>query len=144
MRHTSTAVSWVSIEPASITSSMPARSAKCAESAFFRCVALLDESIGDNAERGPLLEIRAMSQRSPRIIPIPGPAAIVAGLIVGLSLGIQSADGAHAKAGVDPAASAARVHVSAPWFIAMNAGHSARTRGTLAGYLRETDLIVSS
>ena len=69
---------------------------------------------------------------------------IVAGLIVGLSLGIQSADGAHAKAGVDPAASGARVHVSAPWFIAMNAGYSARTLGTLAGYLRETDLIVSS
>ena len=69
---------------------------------------------------------------------------IVAGLIVGLSLGIQSGDGAHAKAGVDPAASAARVHVSAPWFIAMNAGRSARTRCTLAGYLRETDLIVSS
>jgi hypothetical protein len=63
---------------------------------------------------------------------------IVDGLIVSLSLGIQSADGAHAKAGVDPAASAARIHVSAPWYIAMNAGHSARTRGTLAGYLRGT------
>jgi hypothetical protein len=69
---------------------------------------------------------------------------IVAGLLMGVSLAIQSAHGAHAKAGVDPAASAARVDVSAPWYIAMNAGHSARTRGTLAGYLRETDLILSS
>jgi len=68
---------------------------------------------------------------------------VVAGLIVGLSLGIQSADGAHAKAGVDPAASAARVDVSAPWYIAMNAGHNAAMCSTLKKGLRETDLIAS-
>ena len=49
---------------------------------------------------------------------------------MGVSLAIQSAHGAHAKAAMDPAASAARVHVSAPWYIAMNAGHSAGTRGS--------------
>lgn len=65
---------------------------------------------------------------------------ILAGLIVGVLLGNQSMHDAH----VGHVASTARVHVSAPWYIAMNAGHSARTRGTLAGYLRETDLIVSS
>lgn len=65
---------------------------------------------------------------------------ILAGLIVGLLLGTQSMHDAH----VGHAASAARVHVSAPWYIAMNAKHSARTRGTLAGYLRQSDLIVSS
>jgi hypothetical protein len=65
---------------------------------------------------------------------------ILAGLIVGVLLGNQSMHDAH----VGHVASTARVHVRAPWYIAMSAGHSARTRGTLAGYLRETDLIVSS
>jgi hypothetical protein len=63
---------------------------------------------------------------------------IVAGLIMGVALAIQSALGAHARAKVAHAASAgSRVHESAPWYIAMNdghsAGHSAGTRGIHAG-----------
>jgi len=69
---------------------------------------------------------------------------IAAGLIMGLALAIQSALGAHARAKVGHAASAGRVHVSAPWYIAMNAGHSAGTRGTGAGRLRGADLIAFS
>ena len=47
---------------------------------------------------------------------------IVAGLILGASLAIQSMLGAHARARLGSAASAARVHVHevAPWYIAMN------------------------
>ena len=47
---------------------------------------------------------------------------IVAGLIFGASLAVQSMLGAHAKAKVGPAATAAHVHVHevAPWYIAMN------------------------
>jgi hypothetical protein len=47
---------------------------------------------------------------------------IVAGLILGASLAVQSMLGAHARAKVGPAASAARVHAHevAPWYIAMN------------------------
>jgi len=46
---------------------------------------------------------------------------IVAGLMMGVLLAIQSAHAAHAnvKVGV---ASASLVHVIAPWYIAMNAG----------------------
>lgn len=45
---------------------------------------------------------------------------IVAGLIVGLSMAIQSAHRAHAKANLGHAASAVGVHVRvvAPWYIA--------------------------
>ena len=58
---------------------------------------------------------------------------IIAGLMVGVSLAFQSAHAVHLKATVRPAPSAASVHVSAPWYIAMNAGRSPATRGTVAG-----------
>ncbi len=47
---------------------------------------------------------------------------IVAGLILGASLAVQSMLGAHARARIGSAASAVRVHVHevAPWYIAMN------------------------
>jgi len=60
---------------------------------------------------------------------------IIAGLIVGASLAIQSMLGAHARTKVGEAASAVRFHghVVAPWYVAMNgrhsAGHLASTRG---------------
>ena len=57
---------------------------------------------------------------------------IVAGLIMGVALGIQSVLGAHARAKVVHAASARRVHESAPWYVAENDGHSADTRGNRA------------
>ena len=69
---------------------------------------------------------------------------IVAGLIMGVALAIQSTLGAHARAKVGHGASGGRVHESAPWYIAMNAGHVAGTRGTRVGWLREADLIPSS
>ena len=52
---------------------------------------------------------------------------IVAGLIMGLSLAVQSMLGAHARAKVGQAASAVRVHgrAIAPWYIAINGGRSA-------------------
>ena len=47
---------------------------------------------------------------------------IVAGLILGASLAVQSMLGAHARAKVGDAAGAVRSHarVVAPWYIAMN------------------------
>jgi hypothetical protein len=50
---------------------------------------------------------------------------IVAGLIMGMSLAVQAALGAHAKTKVGNAASAVRAHVRvvAPWYIATNDGH---------------------
>jgi hypothetical protein len=47
---------------------------------------------------------------------------IIAGLIVGASLAIQSMLGAHVRTKVGEAASAVRVHghVVAPWYVAMN------------------------
>ena len=47
---------------------------------------------------------------------------IVAGLILGLSLAIQSMLGDHARAKVGDAASAVRSHARAvaPWYVAMN------------------------
>ena len=47
---------------------------------------------------------------------------IIAGLILGVSLAVQSILGAHARAEVGQAASAARVHgrVVAPWYVAMS------------------------
>ncbi len=51
---------------------------------------------------------------------------IVAGLIMGVALAIQSVLGANARAKVPHAVSAAPVHESAPWYIAMNDGHSVR------------------
>ncbi len=47
---------------------------------------------------------------------------IVAGLIMGLSLAVQSMLGANARAKVGDAASAVRAHVRvvAPWYIAMD------------------------
>ena len=58
---------------------------------------------------------------------------IIAGLMVGVSLAIQSAHTVHLKATVRQAPSAAIVQVSAPRYFAMNAGPGPATRGTLAG-----------
>jgi hypothetical protein len=55
---------------------------------------------------------------------------IIAGLMVGVSLAIQSAHAVHLKASASQAAAAVSVHVSAPWYIAMNSGHSANALGT--------------
>jgi len=55
---------------------------------------------------------------------------IIAGLIVGLSLGIQVTMGAHLRASAAHAANIRPAHASAPWFIAIN--QSARTHSTLA------------
>jgi hypothetical protein len=65
---------------------------------------------------------------------------IAAGLIMGVSLAIQSGIGAQAKAKV-AAASARRVHAVAPWYIAENDGRGAErvaalTQGDRAGRLR--------
>jgi hypothetical protein len=53
---------------------------------------------------------------------------IVAGLILGASLAVQSMLGAHARAKVGDAAGAVRSHarVVAPWYIAMNDRNSGR------------------
>ena len=72
---------------------------------------------------------------------------IVAGLIMGVALAVQSALGAHARAKAGHAVRAGSVQESAPWYIAMNAGHtreSAGTRGNRARRLREADAIRSS
>jgi len=61
---------------------------------------------------------------------------IVAGLMVGLSLGIQSAHLSRAKA-LDEAVSAGRVRISAPWYIAMNADCSAASSDSFAGQPRD-------
>jgi hypothetical protein len=45
---------------------------------------------------------------------------IVAGLILGASLAVQSMLGVHAKAKVGTAATATHVRQVAPWYIAMN------------------------
>jgi len=60
---------------------------------------------------------------------------IVAGLIMGMSLAMQAALGAHARAKVAHAASAVRAHVRvvAPWYIAMNDGRSARQLASKRG-----------
>jgi hypothetical protein len=60
---------------------------------------------------------------------------IVAGLIMGLSLAVQSMLGAHARAKVGQAASAVRVHGRevAPWYVAMNGGRSARQLANVRG-----------
>ncbi len=54
---------------------------------------------------------------------------IVAGLIVGVSLGFQSMQAVRSEAKVTHAVSAVRVQVSAPRHIAMNARHGATTSG---------------
>ncbi len=69
---------------------------------------------------------------------------IVAGLIMGVALAVQSVLGAHARAKAGHAVRAGSVQESAPWYIAMNAGHSAGTRGNRARRLREADAIGSS
>jgi len=58
---------------------------------------------------------------------------IIAGLMVGVSLAIQSAHAMHLKATVRQPPSAASVHLSAPWYLTMNAGRSTAKPGTLAG-----------
>jgi hypothetical protein len=45
---------------------------------------------------------------------------IIAGLIVGLSLAIESTMGAHLRASATHAANIRPAHVSAPWYIATN------------------------
>ena len=57
---------------------------------------------------------------------------IIAGLILGASLAVQSMLGAHARAKVGQAASAVRVHgrVVAPWYIAES---DRRSDGGIAG-----------
>lgn len=47
---------------------------------------------------------------------------ILAGFIVGVSLAIQSAHAAQARAIVGNVAGAVRAHTSAPWYTAMDAG----------------------
>ena len=61
---------------------------------------------------------------------------IVAGLIMGVALGIQSVNDSHLEAKANHAAAAARLHVSEPWYIAMNAGSDRVTRSTPAGTVR--------
>ncbi len=53
---------------------------------------------------------------------------IIAGLIMGASLAVQSMLGAHARAKVGQAASAVRVHgrVVAPWYVAVSDSNSRR------------------
>jgi uncharacterized membrane protein YdcZ (DUF606 family) len=68
---------------------------------------------------------------------------IIAGLMVGISLAIQSAHNAQARARVGQAASTVRVHVSAPWYTVINAGHNADTRSTLAQRLQEAGVATS-
>ena len=65
---------------------------------------------------------------------------VVAGLIFGLSMAIQSLVGAHARAKAGHAANAVRVHVKevAPWYIADN---DARSRENIAG--RRPDITAS-
>jgi hypothetical protein len=53
---------------------------------------------------------------------------IVAGLLMGVSLAIQSAHSANASAKVGHVTSAVRAPVSAPWYIAMTAGRAAPLR----------------
>ena len=56
---------------------------------------------------------------------------IVAGLILGTSLAVQSMLGAHARAKIGNTVKAVAVHakVVAPWYIAANYGRSAGHRG---------------
>ncbi len=58
--------------------------------------------------------------------------AIVAGMILGVSLAVRSALGANATAKVGHAGRAVRVHEPAPWYVAMIEGHKAGTRGIFA------------
>jgi hypothetical protein len=57
---------------------------------------------------------------------------ILAGLIVGVSVAFQSAHAVHARVIVVHGPSVESVHVSAPWYVAMNAVHSADVSATLA------------
>jgi hypothetical protein len=59
---------------------------------------------------------------------------IAAGLIMGTALGVQSLHDARLKAAASQAPSAVRVHVSAPWYVAMNPRNAqARTLLWLGG-----------
>ena len=58
--------------------------------------------------------------------------AIVAGMILGVSLAVRSALGTNATAKVGHAGSAVPVHEPAPWYLAMKEGHRAGTRGNFA------------
>jgi hypothetical protein len=49
---------------------------------------------------------------------------IIAGLMVGVSLAIQSAHAVRIKGAVNQAPSAAGIHASAPWYFATDAGRS--------------------
>ncbi len=61
---------------------------------------------------------------------------------MGVALAIQSALGAHARAKVAHPATVGHVHERAPWYVAMNDGHSAGPRGTHAGLRAATDQTV--
>jgi hypothetical protein len=58
--------------------------------------------------------------------------AIVAGMILGVSLAVRAALGANATGKVGHAGSAVRVHEPAPWYVAMRDGHKAGMRGNFA------------
>jgi hypothetical protein len=68
---------------------------------------------------------------------------IAAGVIMGIALGVQSAHDAHLRAGLSQAAGAVRVHVSAPWYVASDAGSSASTSATVEVRPRDADLVAS-
>jgi hypothetical protein len=50
---------------------------------------------------------------------------IVAGVILGMSLAVQSAVGAHLRAKAGHVVSAVPVHQIAPWYVAHNGEHNA-------------------
>jgi hypothetical protein len=62
---------------------------------------------------------------------------IIAGLIVGASLAIQSMLGANARAKIGHAANAVRVHghAIAPWYVAMSGGYSAGQLASTRGFV---------
>jgi len=57
---------------------------------------------------------------------------ILAGLILGVALAIQSTLAAHARAKVHHGASNGPTHKSAPWYVAMNTGRIAEVCGIRA------------
>ncbi len=58
--------------------------------------------------------------------------AIVAGMILGVSLAVGAALGANITAKVGHAGSGVSGHGPAPWYVAMKEGHGAGMRGNFA------------